>query len=272
MASSDGNAYFGNEDNRWLVQVAHPGTVTASTSVFTADDDTAIINGFFGVPNSSELSYVQKVILPSNCVQVCRNAFFRCYNIKEIVLNEGLEYIGDNAFCNAPIENFYIPATVEYIGENAFDNAIDVLNNEIRLPSALQTMKENALPRISYITESGTLSRFIIDTSSPNVWYNIPTGDLFTAMWDWNQGQPTPSSPFSAIYVNENISNLSYLQYVNFIKEGLGSMVFPYSFYSGNNWIWEMALISSTDTDMSGYIKYVANPSFFEIVNGLYGD
>ena len=66
----------------------------------------------------------------SGTTQICSNAFTDCYQLKGIILNDGLKYIGDYAFYCSPtwdycpnnekLENILIPDSVTYIGKRAF--------------------------------------------------------------------------------------------------------------------------------------------------------
>ena len=64
---------------------------------------------------------LKKIVCPSTL----RNAGYRCFSccnpVQEIVLNDGLEFIGSEAFQGTTtIETITIPNSVEFIGENAF--------------------------------------------------------------------------------------------------------------------------------------------------------
>ena len=61
-----------------------------------------------------------KVTIPSSVKEIGEWAFSDCANLKEVILNEGLEKIGTGVFSNTNIESITIPDSVEEIGESAF--------------------------------------------------------------------------------------------------------------------------------------------------------
>ena len=70
---------------------------------------------------------------PSNIKSIDKYAFQEC-NIANLTLPEGLETIGNRAFCTnrRPFDSVYLPSTLKSIGELAFNNANDyyfVVNN-----------------------------------------------------------------------------------------------------------------------------------------------
>ena len=62
----------------------------------------------------------KRVIIPSFITTINKHAFMSA-NITELKLNEGLKYIGLNAFANNDIGHVIIPYTVELMGHNALD-------------------------------------------------------------------------------------------------------------------------------------------------------
>ena len=63
---------------------------------------------------------VTKVICPSSLKIIVSNAFCGYKNLGEIILNEGLEYIGENAFRYCNLKKIIVPSTVEIICPYAF--------------------------------------------------------------------------------------------------------------------------------------------------------
>ncbi|QKX31352.1 leucine-rich repeat domain-containing protein [Metamycoplasma hominis] len=61
-----------------------------------------------------------KVTIPNNIKEIDDSAFLGCQNLKKVILNEGLEKIGDEAFYNTNIESITIPASVKKFGYSAF--------------------------------------------------------------------------------------------------------------------------------------------------------
>ncbi|WP_413540338.1 leucine-rich repeat domain-containing protein [Metamycoplasma hominis] len=62
----------------------------------------------------------KKVIIPNFVKEIEGGAFWDFKNLKEVVLNEGIERIGSNAFGNSSLEVVTIPNSVKEIGTNAF--------------------------------------------------------------------------------------------------------------------------------------------------------
>lgn len=64
---------------------------------------------------------VKKVIMPSTMQNIGAWAFSRCKNLEKVILNEGLQGIGERAFWDAQIKEVVIPSTVKEIGDLAFN-------------------------------------------------------------------------------------------------------------------------------------------------------
>ena len=71
----------------------------------------------------------KKVILPSFITTVCGRAFHHT-GIQELKLNEGLKYIGKDAFCANNLNFVSIPSTVEFVGQSAFYYNVDGAHNK----------------------------------------------------------------------------------------------------------------------------------------------
>jgi len=67
------------------------------------------------VPND-----VVSVRFHPNVVKVDHNAFYNCNNLRQVVLNEGLYNIGDNAFSCTALESIHLPSTVIKINVGSF--------------------------------------------------------------------------------------------------------------------------------------------------------
>ena len=110
---------------------------------------------------SGDCSSIEEIIIPASVKTVENGAFGKCTNLKKLVLNEGLEVIGNSAFKALGAENivdFVVPSTVKKIGIEALPrssrtltvpNEIEELGDvcliyntfdEIRLPSTLKKM------------------------------------------------------------------------------------------------------------------------------------
>ncbi|WP_181695836.1 leucine-rich repeat domain-containing protein [Metamycoplasma hominis] len=74
-----------------------------------------------------------KVTIPGSIKEIGGYAFSSCKNLKEVILNEGLEKIDSGAFYNTNIKSITIPGSIKEIGEDAFSwctNLKEVILNE----------------------------------------------------------------------------------------------------------------------------------------------
>lgn len=75
------------------------------------------INGTFKF--STEMTSVS---IPSSIIEIGECSFVGCYSLKEIVLSEGIQTIGKDAFFFSGLEKIIIPKNVSYVGRCAFCN------------------------------------------------------------------------------------------------------------------------------------------------------
>lgn len=69
-------------------------------------------------------------------------AFWRCTALRKVTLPEGIEYIGDRAFAQCPIDEITIPSTVTEIGYAAF-GMCDSLK-EVTVPESVTVLEARA--------------------------------------------------------------------------------------------------------------------------------
>ncbi len=74
-----------------------------------------INHGAFG--NSRLLT---KIVMPSTLRVIDYSVFEACFRISDVTLNDGLERIESEAFCNYNPFQLYLPSSLVYIAENAF--------------------------------------------------------------------------------------------------------------------------------------------------------
>jgi len=75
--------------------------------------------------------------LSSTVKEICDNAFLRCVNLREVLLNEGLLKIGDDAFAGCvALVRIQVPSTVTAIGTGAFSECTSL--KEVELNEGLQ--------------------------------------------------------------------------------------------------------------------------------------
>ncbi|WP_181819071.1 leucine-rich repeat domain-containing protein, partial [Metamycoplasma hominis] len=74
-------------------------------------------NFFIYKNNKKILAYLDKkatkVTIPGSVKEIGESAFSDCKNLKEVILNEGLEKIGAWAFFNTNIKSITIPGSVK---------------------------------------------------------------------------------------------------------------------------------------------------------------
>ena len=68
---------------------------------------------------------IENIVIPCSVKEIGRNAFGDCYQLKEVTFSEGLETIGNSAFClstptNCSTMRFVFPKTLKTIGSSAF--------------------------------------------------------------------------------------------------------------------------------------------------------
>lgn len=67
--------------------------------------------------------YMETISLPSTLKQIAYAAFGECYNLKELIIPEGVEYIESMAFAYTKMSKVVIPSSVKTIDAHAFGKA-----------------------------------------------------------------------------------------------------------------------------------------------------
>lgn len=75
----------------------------------------------------------EKVIMPETVKEIAPRAFYYQDKLSEVILNEGLLRIGEEAFVGTGLASVEIPASVEYIGDNAFSSAHSIYRPKLLL-------------------------------------------------------------------------------------------------------------------------------------------
>ncbi|MBP5216719.1 MAG: leucine-rich repeat protein, partial [Bacilli bacterium] len=94
--------------------------------------------------SAGECSSIEKIIIPPSVETIDDGAFFACQNIKEIVLNEGLKVIGNQAFFrnyDYALINFILPSSLTKIG---FD-ALPISKNVLTIPPSIEHLGNGCL-------------------------------------------------------------------------------------------------------------------------------
>lgn len=127
---------------------------------------------------------------PANVKRILKDGFINFYSLKEIVIPESVEYIGDNAFryCEKleSIEFEGNQPNIKEIGQKAFYNAGFLAENQIPyiyIPDSCTTIKYSSfynvntsifsIPKIDVIKEDPISSEFIISTSTDRLFIFI---------------------------------------------------------------------------------------------------
>lgn len=65
---------------------------------------------------------IEFLFIPKTVVEIGKEAFARCYNLLQVVFENGTKYIPSNIFNDCDIHMMQIPASVELIDPNAFEH------------------------------------------------------------------------------------------------------------------------------------------------------
>ncbi len=80
----------------------------------------------------AENDNLQKVIVPRSVKKIGKQAFFKCVNLKEVELCDGLEIIDNMAFTHCVrLTKIAIPSTVKRIGDSAFSQCVKLKTLEL---------------------------------------------------------------------------------------------------------------------------------------------
>ena len=109
-------------------------------------------------------------IIPSTVTEMGNGAIRDCYNLREVIFNNGLQKIGDRAFSKCTsLENVKLPSTVTEIGDYAFSRCSSL--KEITFNEGLQKIGVEAFIKcksLQSITLPSTVVK--IGTHAFNSW------------------------------------------------------------------------------------------------------
>ncbi|MGC7184554.1 leucine-rich repeat domain-containing protein [Metamycoplasma hominis] len=136
-----------NEGLEWIDALVFDFSKISHISVNPNNKNFEIKDNFFIDKNNKKiLAYLDKkttkVTIPSLIKEIGKGAFSGCANLKEVILNEGLEKIGDEAFSNTNIESITIPSSVKEIGKGAFSSCKNL--EEVSLNEGLEKIGAEA--------------------------------------------------------------------------------------------------------------------------------
>ncbi len=67
-------------------------------------------------------AHAEKLIIPSSVIHIDSEAFMNDSSITEVVLPEGIQTIGDNAFSGSGLESINLPSSISKISSSAFED------------------------------------------------------------------------------------------------------------------------------------------------------
>lgn len=67
-----------------------------------------------------QCSALKSVEIPASVEKILGKAFLQCSALEKVTFNDGLKYVGDNAFGSCNLTDVTLPATVETLGTGAF--------------------------------------------------------------------------------------------------------------------------------------------------------
>ena len=143
LMDADGDVYL----------IAYNGT---DTDVVIPEGVTAIYEGAFG-----ENVDVEKVTLSSTVKKIMAGAFYHS-QVKTVVANEGLEYIGYAAFYYSDLQTINLPSTLVTIDKEAFYGTD--LSGSIAIPASVTSIGEYAF------RDTGAITFLVTAGSKPDGW------------------------------------------------------------------------------------------------------
>ncbi len=115
----------------------------------------------FGIAKGAfQSTEITAVTMPNSLNYIDDEAFYGCFNLKTVVLNEGLKTIGYNAFAFTSVEKITIPSTVVSADNGAFGNCPFLKSAEI---------KSDALSKGGTFMSSYSLTDVILSDKVTNI-------------------------------------------------------------------------------------------------------
>ena len=97
---------------------------------------------FFGMES------LQSVVTPKNCTYIAHKAFYNCYNLSKVKLNEGIVSIGDWAFLGCSLREIVFPSSLSSLGNQTFKGCPI---RDLFIPSSLTYLGSNAFNSNEYL-------------------------------------------------------------------------------------------------------------------------
>lgn len=193
------NAYikYGQYGNTLSVLVPYDSFYTREYDVVELPDGTVKITKYLG---SDEYVYIPEEIdgkkvsvigyeaffgchstkcveIPDTVKEIEEKAFYYC-GVESVFLNDGLEKVGDNAFCtNFGLEEVTIPASVTTIGDGAFGTRVGDGYNPEKMESFI-IFGEKGSAAENYAEENGFKFIDVTPTSKVTITYDLNGGTV----------------------------------------------------------------------------------------------
>ena len=129
---------------------ANSGAIEGTDITWTIDADTKTltIGGEGEVPgmgtyrwdsvlNGSDVE-VETLVIEGSIASVADNAFYHNVRLKKLIICEGVESVGENAFRDIGLSSITLPATLKSIGEYAFSHNNEL--SEVTIPEGITTI------------------------------------------------------------------------------------------------------------------------------------
>lgn len=150
--------------------------VDPESPYLTVKDNILYDKSFTKAIRACEDKVIGTLVLPSTVKQIYREAFEGQHHITEVILPDGLEVIGENAFAWTYIKKITIPGSVKSIGKRAFDRSsiedltigegIEAIGSDIfgfcsfkslKLPNSLKRIEDRAFHWSFFDNESSLI-------------------------------------------------------------------------------------------------------------------
>lgn len=114
--------------------------------------------------------YVTSIELPSTIRRIDDNAFSSYFkNLESILINEGVEEIGDNAFSGLKIAEIKLPESLRKIGTKSFWACSNL--KKIKLPSGIESIGKEAFAKCTSLTGEITIPESMVSLGD-NAFYD----------------------------------------------------------------------------------------------------
>lgn len=211
-----------NNDAGWTLDVYGTLTVTSSSMAETMNAN----NNVDGWSNYKD--YIKKAVI-QNAGNISADAFNYCENLKEVILSETVQMIGDNAFSScrnlqsihAP-NSIYMPSSLKTIGATALGS--NTYNLTVYLPDGIENfgISNSFFPYNKIYCKSGTTTEATLKASGqefllveyPGFYMKWSDGKCVVTEYAGGEGNITLPAPADTIGDNSYSTIFSRCRYV----------------------------------------------------------